>query len=563
MAKDTFTEKPVDAANEEEVEPKRGLRFWLVFVALCCTTLLAAFDLGGISTAAPTMVSDLNGQDFSWVASGYSLSSAACIPLSGNLAQIFGRRPIALGATVIFAVGSAIAGSAKSMNLLILGRAIQGVGGGGIQAATSIIISDLVPLKERGLFQGITGLVWSLGTLTGPFIAGSLAERASWRWLFYMNIPLCAVAFLMVLLFFNLHTPTESLMRKLEMIDWVGNALITASTCSMMIGLTWGGTRYAWNSPRILVLLILGVVGFAAAIFYESRWPEKPTASAGATESIPLVVLSNRTSFAGYFATFMQCMVLISVACETSWFQSVKQASPITAAVYILPLVATIAPSGIIQGIVVSKTGRYRVLIFFSWCISLVGIGLLISIHENTPIGVIAIYQLLIGVAIGLLYATTFAVLAPLSLADSPPAVALLTFLRALAQAWGVTVGEVILQNALPRHLPAAVLPDIPNGSLAYSLIPLIAQFPEPLKSEVKHAFFQSMRLIWIVLEAFCAAGLISFFFMKDVPLRTTVDKKWGIKEAKGNSSNSETPAAQVEPAPTLSAPTESVGMIS
>ncbi|KAJ7573933.1 MFS general substrate transporter [Mycena floridula] len=514
------------ASHEESAAPKRDLRFWLVFVALCCSILVSALDLGGVGTAVPTIVSDLKGQDFSWVISAYALTSASCIPLSGNLAQIFGRRPVALGAIVIFAVGSAVSGSATSMNPLIVGRAVQGAGDGGIQATTAIIVADLVPLKERGLFQGIVGMMWSIGSLAGPLIAGSLAERASWRWIFYMNIPLCALAFTVVFLCLKLRTPQESLRKKLAMIDWLGNALITASTCSIMLGLTWGGTHYAWSSARILVLLIVGVSGMAGAIYYESRWPEKPT--------IPLLVLANWTSFAGYFATFMQLMVTISVVCEASWFQSVRDASAIMSGIYIIPLVLTVSPGAILQGIIVAKIGRYRVLLFGAWSLSLIGVGLLISMHQSTPIGVIAVYQLIVGIGLGLLYANTFAILAPLPLSESPQAVAFMSFLRVLGQAWGVTIGGVILQNTLPRYLPAAVMSQVPNGeSLAYRIIPIISTLPEPLKTEVKQAFLRSMRVIWIVLEGICTVGLLSLFIMKDVPLRNTVDKKWGLSEQK------------------------------
>ncbi|KAJ7580939.1 MFS general substrate transporter [Mycena floridula] len=511
----------------EEVEPQRDIRFWLVFLALCCTILLSALDLGGIGTAAPTIVSDLDGEDFSWVVSASSLASASSIPLSGNLGQIFGRRPIALGAVVLFGIGSAVAGSAKSMNILVVGRAIQGAGDGAIQASVATIISDIVPLRQRGLFQGFTGIIWSLGSLVGPFIAGSLAERASWRWLFYMNIPLCGLVFSVVFLFLNLHVPQENLRQKLASVDWLGNSLITASTVSMMLGLTWGGTRYAWGSARIIVLLTLGAAGMGASIFYESRWPVKPT--------IPLVVLANRTTLAGYFATFMQLMVTTSVGFYlASWFQSVRQATAITSAIYTLPLGATIAPGAIMQGIIVSKTGRYRVLTGAALATALIGYGLLISMKRSTPIGAIVVYQLILGSGLGLSFATTFVVLAPLPLAHNAAAAAFMQFLRALGQAWGITVGGVVLQNELPARLPSEALVEAPNGSLAYTIIPLIADLPDPVRTQVKIAFFESLRLVWIALGTLCGAALLSVLFMKDVPLRRTVDKKWGTQPSKG-----------------------------
>ncbi|KAG6844976.1 hypothetical protein H0H87_001919 [Tephrocybe sp. NHM501043] len=234
--------EPTPVGSVEIASPKRDLRFWLVFVALCCCTLLSAIDLAGVGTAAPTIVHALQGKDFAWVFSAYALSSSSCIPLSGNLAQIFGRRPVIQIGIIVFATGSAIAGAAPTMSVLIVGRAVQGVGGGVIQSLTAIITADLVPLRDRGLFTGITGLfvialvlplrprthktffldsMWTLGSAIAPFIAGGLAEKASWRWLFYINLPLCGLAFLVVTLFLRLQTPKESFRSKFFKIDWM------------------------------------------------------------------------------------------------------------------------------------------------------------------------------------------------------------------------------------------------------------------------------------------------------------------------------------------------------
>ncbi|KAJ6629600.1 major facilitator superfamily domain-containing protein [Mycena sp. CBHHK59/15] len=500
---------------------KRSTRFWLIFVALCFCTSLSALDLGGIGTAAPTIVHDLNGEDFTWISSAYTLSSAACIPLSGNLAQIFGRRPVLLAGIVLFAAGSAISGSAPTMTVLIVGRAVQGVGGGTVQSLTSIVIADLVALRERGMFTAVTGLIWSLGGIIGPFIAGSLAEKVSWRWLFYINLPLSGVTFAVVAVFLRLHIPRESLREKLARVDWFGNGLIMASASSCMLALTWGGVRFPWSSARILVPLVLGLMGLVAAQLYESRWPDQPT--------IPMKVLSNRTSFAGYVGTFLQVIITITIGFYLpTWFQSVRQASPIISGLYFLPLVVTLSPSAIVQGLIVTKTGKYRLINLLGWCILLLGAGLLISVQARTSIGVIVVYQLIMGVGMGFLYATTFVVLAPLDPADNAAAVALLVFLRVFSQAWGVTIGGAILQNSLRRRIPASVRNDLPpNTQIAYAIIPLIASMPPALREQVQDAFLHSLRQVWIGMAATCGVGMCTMFFIQDIPLRSTTDKKW------------------------------------
>ncbi|KAF8185732.1 MFS general substrate transporter [Pholiota molesta] len=508
----------------------------MIFVALCCCTLLSALDLGGIGTAGPTIVHQLNGSDFTWVASAYALSASMFIPLSGNLAQIFGRRPIVLGGIVTFAVGSAVCGSARTLIVLIIGRAIQGVGAGTIQALSSIIITDLVPLRERGVYAGITGVIWTTGSAIGPFLAGGLSEKATWRWLFYINLPLCGLAFFAVAVFLRLKRPEGKFQDKIFKVDWLGNLFIMASTCSVMLALTWGGIRFSWSSANILVPLILGIVGLGCTVYYESRWPEHPV--------IPLMVLSNRTSISGYIATFVQGMVTLGIAsifCRPTWFQSVKLSSPITSGVLFLPLAATISPSAILQGIIVSKTGYYRPVNFVGWSLVILGSGLLISLQLGTSVGLVVLYQLLLGLGIGFLYSTTFPVLAPLPLSANGPAVAFVVFLRQFSQAWGVSVGGTILQNALIRKLPeSAILGQekaLTTGQqLAYAVIPLIGTLPQPLQREVRQAFLESFREVWIAFGVCAAVGLCSWCAMRVYPLKKSVDGKWGIDRSRKES---------------------------
>ncbi|TFK39902.1 MFS general substrate transporter [Crucibulum laeve] len=523
---------PIKAENIEVTNPRRDIHFWLVFVALSSCSLLSAIDLAGVGTAAPTIVHSLSGNDFTWVSSAYALSSAACVPLSGNLAQIFGRRPIIQLGIIIFAAGSAISASAHTMVILIVGRALQGVGGGIIQALNAIIIADLVPLRERGLFTGITGLTWTFGSAVAPFIAGGLAEKASWRWLFYLNLPLCGISLFVVTIFLRLKKPTESFREKFFKIDWLGNALIMSSACSCMLALTWGGVRFQWSSFRILVPLILGFCGLGFSLLYEFRWAIQPT--------IPLAVLSNRNSFIGYVVTFISGVVTITIGCKPTWFQAVQGASPVVSGLHFLPWAISISPFAIVQGLIVAKTGRYRLVNLSGWVIMLLGVGLLISLKTNTSIGLLVLYQLIMGAGGGLLYSASFAVLAPLSVSLNAPAVALLVFLRLFSQAWGVALGGTILQNALQEDLPRSLLTQYSDGAqIAYSIVPTIPGMAQPLKSEVQTAFVRGFRVLWIAIEIFCAVGILSIFVMKDIPLRKTVDKRWGLNREEKKVSDS------------------------
>ncbi|PSR79405.1 hypothetical protein PHLCEN_2v7050 [Hermanssonia centrifuga] len=537
------TPEKQDEQENSDGKPKRGMRFWLIYVALCVSVLLAALDLASVATAAPTIVSDLHGEDFTWVASAYSLASAACLPFSGKLAQIFGRRPAMLGALVIFAAGSAVSGSATSMNVLLVGRAIQGVGCGGIQSLSMIVTADLVPLRDRGFFTGITGMVYTIGSVSGPFIAGGFAQHATWRWLFYLNLPLCGLAFTVVFLFLQLKSPRESFREKFFKLDWIGNILIISSTCSSILGLTWGGIRYPWSSPSVLVPLILGLVGLGFAFLYEIKWAKQPT--------IPLVILSNRTSFFGYVIRRESSLLTKETYMHTrqvyrnilaryrhhysripTWFQSVRLAGPVTSGLDFLPMAVAISPSAIAQGLIVAKFGNYRILNFAGWSIMLLGMGLFTTLHVGSPIGVLAIFQIIQGVGMGILYCTYFPIMAPLPLSENASAVALVTFVRTFSQAWGVAISGTILQNGLLHRLPPSLLALYPEHTqLAYAVIPKIASLSPELRYETQKAFAESLHVVWVVMVALCGAGLLSVAFIKEFTLRKTTDKKWGLKE--------------------------------
>ncbi|KAJ7175341.1 MFS general substrate transporter [Mycena filopes] len=431
----------------------RGARFWLVFLALCFCVLLSALDLAGVSTAAPTIVAQLHGSDFSWIGSAYTLSSAACLPLSGNLAQIFGRKHITILMVVLFGIGSAVSGSAHSMSVLIVGRAIQGLGGGGTQALVSIVTADLVPLRERGTFTGITGMIWTLGSITGPFIAGGLTQKATWRWLFSGD----------------------------HRLDW--NPLIISSSTSCMLGLTWGGGRFAWSSPEVLAPLIIGLVGLGLSLIYEIKVATHPT--------IPRVILANRGSQLGYLLSFIHGVVSLSITFyalswtdpqighrRPTWFQSVRAATPIQSGLYFLPMVATISPFAVIEGLIVAKFGHYRLVNLVGWAVFLLGVGLFIDLHRTTSLGLIVLFQLIQGVGM---------VLAPLPVSENASALSLLTFVRTFSQSWGIAIVGSVIQNKLRSTLPALVIQQF-RSDLVYGVIPEIPRMPEALKVQVQDA---------------------------------------------------------------------------
>ncbi|KAJ7483257.1 MFS general substrate transporter [Mycena latifolia] len=516
------------AVSESTPPPKRDWRFWVIFVALCLSIALAALDIGALATALPSIVHDLNGTDsFAWVSTAYTLATTAVLPLSGRLADVLGRRDVLLAALVVFAIGSAVCGAAHSMAMLIAGRVIQGIGSGGIQSLTAIVVADIVPLKDRGFFNALTGATFSVTTAAGPFIGGAIVQRTTWRWLFYTNLPMAVAAFVCVFAFLRLRQPSRpNFVECIASLDLIGNIMIIGSTTSCIVALTWAGITYSWKSVHILAPLIIGMMGLIGAFLYEIFWSTNP--------SIPRSILSNRTSLSGYISSFIHGLVITNVAFYLPvYFQAAKDALPVLSGLYIFPMAVFISPSAILQGLFISKFGRYKLVSGVGWCTMILGVGLLLILNINTPIGTTVPFQMIAAFGFGLLYSTTFTVLAPLDVSLNSAALSFLLFARTFSQAWGIAIGATILQNELQHQLPADFIKSfVPGQDLTYVSIPLIRLLSEPLRTQVRTAFANSLRVLWKVMLVLCGAGLLTVFAQREIMLHRNTDPKWGMKDA-------------------------------
>ncbi|KAJ7629491.1 iron permease [Mycena polygramma] len=524
-------------AKFPDKKPPRDFRFWLIFLCLCVCSFLAALEIGSITTALPTIINELRGTQFIWVGSAFTLGSTALIPLAGGLAQIFGRRPVLLSSLVLFAVGSAVCGAAKEMNMLIAGRTIQGLGGGGIISLTQIIVADLVSLRERGSFNGLISMqalngmidrAYALGVGIGPIVGGGLTSIGQWRWLFYLNIPICGLAAILVILFLRLRTPPGTLREKFARVDYLGNMLVVAATTSTIIGLTWGGIQFPWGSAHVLVPLILGILGLGGFLVYEGRYAEYPM--------VPFSLLSTRTGLSGYVQTFLASMIVVEINYYIQvYFQACYNVSPLGSGVDGLALAIIAAPAGLIAGVVIQKTNSYRASIAVGWIFMIIGMGLLSTLDfdssRSKAIGYSAISSAGLGI---LILATYFPVLAPITVTETAQALALFIFMRNFSLVWGITVGGTILQNELHKRLPADFVAEFPGGvEIAYSIIPVIRILPEPLKTQVRVAFADSLKVVWWTTTGIAGLGLLVCLCMKHYKLHTTVDENWGMEGEK------------------------------
>ncbi|KAF8532577.1 MFS general substrate transporter [Gautieria morchelliformis] len=506
---------------------EHSLRFWIILASLCLTLFLSALELTAVSTALPTIVSELNGRDFVWVGAAYALSSSAILPMTGGLAQIFGRRPAVLGSIAFFTVGSALCGAARNMKMMIVGRTVQGVGGGGILSFSAIVLADLVSLEERGMYAGLFGLTWSIAAAIGPVVGGSLASKGMWRWLFYLNLPICGISAIVTVVFLDLPIPPGTVREKVSRMDWIGNFIVITASCSTTFALTQGGVNAPWQSARILSPLIVGLAGLVIFVVYEARWATYPL--------VPFSILSNRTSFSGYVQTFILPVTSLAAICEyyiPVYFQACKDADAIKSGVLTLGL-ASIAPAAVIGGTSVKIVQRYRLQIWTGWCLQLIGLSLLTLVKLETPSGLAIGFCVIYGTGAGINYATqVYPVQAPLPISANAHALAFFSFMRSFAGVWGVTIGGAILQNELHRRLPQTFLSQFPQGvAITYSVIPQIRDLPEPLKDEVRQAFVDSLRLIWNGMAGICGLGLLSTVLMKGLPLHATTDEAWALNQ--------------------------------
>jgi predicted MFS family arabinose efflux permease len=413
------------------------------------------------------------------------------------------------------------------MNTMLAGRAFQGVGSGVILSLVEIVLADLVSLSERGSFQGAFGAVWALASATGPPIGGALAA-SNYRWLFYMNLPLTAGVLAIVGLFMNLKKPPGTMREKLGRMDWIGNLVFIPSITIFIIGLVWGGQQYAWNSAHVLAPLIIGAVGLVIWYIIEKYYCEYPT--------VPFALLMNRTTVIGYFTTFMHG--ILALALFYYWpvyFQAVKGASPVKSAVDFFSVAFIVAPFAMIAGGSISATQIYKPQNIIAWILLTVGPGLMSLIREGSPKKAWVPLPIPFSMGTGLLYAATvFPVLAPLPPSLAGQALAFLVFVRNFGNILGITIGSTVLTNELGKKLPAAFLEQVPGGvSGAYSAIPLIAHLQEPLRTQVRTAFADSIRVIWLVMIPFGGVGLIAALGMKALKLETVTDEHWGMVQKK------------------------------
>ncbi|KAI0595289.1 putative multidrug resistance protein fnx1 [Biscogniauxia sp. FL1348] len=539
---------PAEKATPETASQGRGLRFWAIMTSMAVSSLLAGLDATAVSTAMPSMIEDLGtSQGFMWIANAYLLTTTAFTPIFGQTANIFGRRALTLFAIIIFAVGSAIAGPAPTLGALVAGRAIQGVGCAGINTMVEMVVCDLVPLRERGKFMGFIFAIYAISTTIGPLIGGAFATYVTWRWIFYLNLPLSGLTLAMVIPSLGALPQGSSIsLSSLKRVDLAGNTLLVAAITSILLALTWGGGEEPWSSWRTILPLILGLVGLPLFLLFETRVPEPTT---------PLRLFANRTSLAGFWCAFTHNMLVFWILFVLPiYFQAVLDDSAFRSGINILPTAAVCMPFTIVSGGVMTKLGRYRPLLMVGFALFPIAIGLFTRLDQNSTIGYWAGIQIIGALAIGIITPVTLpTILTPLPESDVAVATATWAFMRGFGTIWGAAIPLAVF-NSRVNSLVASNLRDneaartllsnggaytLAAGGTVYSALGLDGN--PSLESTVKDIYVSSLKLCWQVGLAFALLGFLLTFLAKEIPMRTELETEFGLAEGSEGKSDGET----------------------
>ncbi|MEI8057424.1 MAG: MDR family MFS transporter [Actinomycetes bacterium] len=508
---DTTTDLDPAAAAALEAS-RRHMR--LILGALMMTMLLAALDQTIVSTALPTITSDLGGlNELSWVVTAYLLASTATTPIWGKLSDLYGRKPMLQSAVVIFLIGSALAGLSQSMGQLIAFRAIQGIGGGGLMVLVMAVIADLVPPRERGRYMGLFGAVFGVSSILGPLLGGLFTQHLSWRWIFYINLPLGIAAFFV--LGAVLHLPVR---HEKKSIDWLGAVLLVSGVSMLLMVTVWGGSKYEWGSPTIIGLAIAGIATMVAFVWQEVRTVEPMVPMRLFT--IPVVRSTSIMGFVIGFAMFGS-IVYLSV-----YLQVVKGATPTNSGLQLLPLMVGLLAASIISGRRISKTGHWKIYPVIGTGLATLGIWLMSHLGVDTPYWQIDLYALILGIGLGnVMQVLVLAVQNSVGPSEIGAATSSSTFFRSIGGSFGTAVFGAIFAARLSSEINAILPPgtNLPSGGVTSSLGNLNA-LPPAVREAVLEAFAHAIAATFLIATPVMAVAFVISLFLKATPIRTHHD---------------------------------------
>ncbi|MHB8438980.1 MAG: MFS transporter [Acidimicrobiales bacterium] len=524
------------STTELSPEPSLGLshrRVLVIIGALLLGMFLAALDQTIVSTALPTIVGDLHGAShLTWVVTAYLLASTVSTPLWGKLGDQYGRRTFFQAAIVVFLVGSALSGASHTMVELIACRAIQGLGGGGLMIGAQAIVGDIVSPRERGRYMGLFGAVFGVATVVGPLLGGFLVEYLSWRWVFYINLPIGVVA-----LFVTSAQLPRGLRRLHHVIDYLGTVMITLATTALVLFTSLGGTTYRWGSPPIISLAVAGVVLTALFVMVERR---------AAEPVIPLGLFANRVFSSASAVGFVMGFVMFgALTFLPIFFQDVRGLSPTMAGLRLLPLMGGLLLASVGAGQLVTRWGRYKVFPVVGTFMMVIGLLLMSKIGESTGSWTIAGYLFVFGVGLGLvMQVLVVAVQNAVPYEQLGTATSGVTFFRMIGGSFGTAVFGAVFANLLVTNVVHALhLGSVPPGlrsSLSAADPVSLSRLPAVIHAGVVAGMVHTIQTVFLIGLPFAVIAFGLSWLLPEVELRKTVrtadpGKELGMQEARSS----------------------------
>ncbi|KAK1853229.1 MFS drug transporter [Colletotrichum chrysophilum] len=520
-------EKSTVHVFNEQTNYVRSRTIITIFLACATVDLVALMDQTTLAASLNIIGNALNSSNqTAWIASGYFITSTTGQLLYGRLSDIWSRKFILLIGLAIFFTGSLASSAAATGTQLIVFRAWTGIGGGGLMTVAQMIVSDVVPLRERGKYQGILGAVVAIANGIGPVIGGALASqsRDSWRWIFRLNMPLTLLCTVCVIFFMPLRKVEGDWKMKLKAVDFVSSGLALAGTSVLMLGLTWGGGEYPWNSAHVIATIVVGFVVCVAFVMWQWKGAKFPL--------VPLHIFKSKiVNGACITMAINGWNFVVQVYYIPAFYQLAYNYSATKAGAMLLPVTLTQTLFSTLSGLVVHKVGRYRECILLGWVMWAVGVGLMSTLDENSSVGKQVGYSLLIGAGVGnTLQPALIAIQAGVSRRDMAVVTSFRNFIRNLGSTIGLAISGTLINNILSASIAGLGLADDEARRLLANPQHVLSEMSQADADQARAVLLpgyrKAFRIIFLVMAGLASvAFFVAFFLMPQVELSRPDDK--------------------------------------